>query len=90
VSQWQMIKTMANPKQVVEDIAEMVIYELEQAGYRAKLVKHKRNISSWKIEPTDDLDAIQLKEFNKIKQEKTEEYKAMTKASIQNMRSRLK
>ena len=85
-----LIRSISKPKEVVEDIANMVIEDLENAGYRAQLVKHKRKISSWKIEPIDDLDGLQLQEFNEIKAKKSEEYIAMTKAGIQNAKQGLR
>jgi len=81
-----MIKAIPKTKEVVEDIANMVMEDLKDAGYRAELVKHKKKFSSWKIEPIDDLDGIQLEEFQKIKKEKQEEYVNYQRETLKEIR----
>lgn len=90
MSAWGMLKLIGRPSELVNDIANMVIDDLEQAGYKAKLVKHKKNIGSWRIQPIYKLTDQQLEEFNKIKQEKTDKYVKMNEISIQNLKRSIK
>ena len=85
MSSWDMIKSM-KPRQMAEDMANMIIEDLEEEGFKAKLVKKGWAISKWKIEPIDDLTEDELQEFNFIKEQRQELYKKRTMDQIEQMR----
>jgi hypothetical protein len=80
-----MIKSM-KPRQMAEDMANMIIEDLEEEGFKAKLVKKGWAPSKWKIEPVDDLNEDQLQDFNYIKDKRQELYKQRTMDQIKQMR----
>ena len=91
MSQFQMIKTMMegyNKKQVAEDIAEMVIFDLAEEGFEAKLVKHKtKKPQTWKIIPVYSLQPKDQERFDKIKEEKVTLYRDSKINEIKEIRN---
>ena len=85
MSSWDMIKSM-KPRQMAEDMANMIIEDLEEEGFKAKLVKKGWAPSKWKIEPIDDLTGDELHDFNYIKDQRQELYKRRTMDQIKQMR----
>lgn len=88
MSSWDMIKTM-KPRQMAEDMANMVIEDLEEEGFKAKLVKKGFTISSWRIVPTEKLTPEQQQDFDFIKDQRQELYKSRTMDQIKQMRKSL-
>lgn len=80
-----------NLKEVAERMAEMVIFDLEEEhGFKAHLVKHNpRKPKTWRIEPDEILSAEKQKEFERLKQELTDKYRAIEKSNMQHLRKNL-
>jgi len=93
MSQWDTVKTLLqtmNKREVSEQIAELVIMDLENAGYKAKLDKHdSKNPKKWKIVPDEDLSKDDLIEFNEIKDIKQDIYIERFVGQIKEMRKAL-
>jgi len=80
-----------NFKEVVERMAEMVIFDLEEDyGFKAHLVKHNpRKPKTWRIEPDEVLSAEKKKEFERLKEELTDKYRDIEKSNMKQLRSNL-
>lgn len=72
MSQWEMIKELRkqlNVKQIAEDMANLVIDDLGEEGFEAKLVKHNpKKPKTWKIIPVNTLNDEEQKRFDEIKE----------------------
>lgn len=93
MSQWDTIKILKNQmniKQVANDIADFVIMDLEDEGFKARLEKNNsKKPKNWKIVPIGEYSKSEINKFNKIKDERTEFYKQRTKNQINQMKESL-
>jgi hypothetical protein len=93
MSQWDTIKTIKdtmNVRQVAQDTADFIIMDLESEGYKARLDKNgSKNPKKWKIVPDKEYTKEQIKEFERIKNEKRELYFRRTKDQINQMKESL-
>ena len=93
MSQWDTIKTIKdtmNVRQVAQDNADFIIMDLESEGFKARLDKNgSRRPKNWKIVPDDEYSREQLKEFERIKNEKRDLYFDRTRNQINQMKEAL-
>ena len=93
MSQWDTVRTLLqtmNKKEVSEQVAELVIFDLEEAGYKAKLEKNgSKNPKKWKIVPDENLSKDELIDFNEIKDTQQEIYIERFVQQIKEMRKAL-
>jgi hypothetical protein len=79
-----------NKREVSEQVAELVIFDLENAGYKARLEKNdSRNPKKWRIVPDEELSKEDLIDFNEIKDTKQEIYIERFVQQIKQMRKAL-
>ena len=83
----RLIKEATNIKYIADDIAFMVVDDLKDAGFKAKLVKpNPKRTSTWRIQPEEELSPEDLEKFNKIKDESTERWKEDHKIRLKNLK----
>lgn len=87
MSNVNMLRKQMNVKQIAEDTADFIIYDLEKKGFKAKLEKNNsKKPKNWKIIPIEKLTPEQQKEFEQIKNEKRDFYFTRTKEQIKQMK----
>ena len=79
MSQWEMINDLRkqlNVKQIAEDMANLVIDDLKEEGFEAKLIKYKeKKPKTWKIVSVNTLDDEEQKRFDEIKERQVTYYR---------------
>ena len=79
MSQWEMINDLRkqlNVKQIAEDMANLVIDDLKEEGFEAKLIKYKeKKPKTWKIVSVNVLDNEEQKRFDEIKERQVTYYR---------------
>jgi len=65
----KLLKKQLDVKQIAQDMAELVIFDLQEEGFEAKLVKHNpKKPKTWKIIPVNMLNSEEQKRFDEIKE----------------------
>lgn len=81
------LRKQMNVKQIAEDMANLVIDDLKEEGFEAKLVKHKeKKPKTWKIIPVNKLNDEEQKRFDEIKETQVTFYRDSKIDMMKDMR----
>ena len=70
------LRKQLNVKQIAEDMANLVIDDLKEEGFKAKLIKYKeKKPKTWKIVSVNTLDDEEQKRFDEIKERQVTYYR---------------
>ncbi len=70
------LRKQLNVKQIAEDMANLVIDDLKEEGFKAKLIKYKeKKPKTWKIVSVNVLDNEEQKRFDEIKERQVTYYR---------------
>ena len=70
------LRKQLNVKQIAEDMANLVIDDLKEEGFEAKLIKYKeKKPKTWKIVSVNVLDNEEQKRFDEIKERQVTYYR---------------
>jgi hypothetical protein len=82
----KMARSTLNIGLIAENLADMVMEDLLEAGYECKLIKQKpKKPKTWRIVPKASLSDEEQFEFDSLKEERTNIYVEMEKERLKEM-----
>jgi len=87
LDQLKIARESINTKNIAEDMAYFVMHDLEKAGFQSILVKpHEKKPKTWRIIPKDELDEEQMKEYQRLKEERVDYWRDQAMEQLRKTR----